>query len=101
MKKFVAAFLIALSALSAGSSKAQVVVAVRPEFPVAGVRPVCPHPGWVWIDGEWFWHRRFHRYVWREGHWIRPRPRQVWIGGHWVDAPGGSVWVPGHWARRF
>lgn len=52
------------------------------------VRPVIPHPGWIWRPGYWNW----------------VGGRYVWVGGLWV-APGGPGWragwhwVPGHWTR--
>lgn len=67
MKKLM---LIALFGLFAGSaSHAQAVfVRVRPVPPVF-IRPVCPGPGHIWVDGMWRWDRRLRRNIWVEGYW--------------------------------
>jgi hypothetical protein len=74
--------------------KAQVYVKVCPRTPVH-VRPAMPHPGHVWIDGDWVYNGR--TYVWREGYWAAPRHGLAWVPGHWKATKRGYKWVPGRW----
>jgi hypothetical protein len=62
---------------------------------VVYARPVAPGPGYLWIDGDWFWSGG--RYVWHEGHWDRPRGGRAWVGGGWHQGPRGWRWQRGHW----
>jgi hypothetical protein len=103
MKKVIYTAVCMLSVLlfGIGTAKAQFIVRVRPVAPVfIGVRPICPSPRHVWVEGHWRWNRNRGEYIWVEGHWIRERRGYVWINGHWEDVPGqGSRWIPGHWGR--
>lgn len=78
------------------SMNAQVYVKVCPRPPVH-VRPANPHPGHVWIDGDWVYNGR--TYVWREGYWAAPKAGHKWVPGHWKNGKRGFKWVPGHWKR--
>lgn len=78
------------------SSSAQVYVRVCPPPPVV-VRPPSPHPGHVWVDGEWFYNGR--SYQWRDGYWMAPRPHQQWVPGQWKMTRRGYRWIPGHWRK--
>lgn len=100
MKKLV--MLTALFTLViAAPTDAQVVVKIKPSRPhVVAVKPACPGPHYVWIDGHWRWSKKKHDYVWVDGHWVKARKGHVWVDGHWADVPGGHKWVPGHWQRR-
>ncbi len=73
---------------------AQVYIRVCPRPPVY-VRPAAPHPGHIWIDGDWVYNG--HGYVWREGYWAPVRPGSAWIQGHWKNSRRGYRWIPGHW----
>jgi hypothetical protein len=96
MKSIYKALVILIFTLAfAASASSQVYVRVVPRPPVH-VRPPCPQPGYVWIDGGWFYNGR--HYVWQNGYWGRPPHRyHQWIPGHWRDTPYGFRWVPGHW----
>jgi WXXGXW repeat (2 copies) len=55
------------------------VVYVNGGPPVSLVDPVTvmPGPGYVWIEGAWFWEGRW---VWHRGYWMRPpRAGAAWI----------------------
>lgn len=73
MKKIVLITGIAIGCLVGTISEAQVFVKIRPIVPVMAVRPVCPSPAHVWVDGEWRWSKRRHEYVWADGFWIERR----------------------------
>jgi hypothetical protein len=51
-------------------------------------------PGYVWVDGYWYWHS--NRYLWRDGYYIRERPGYVWVRGTYHD----RRYRPGYWATR-
>jgi len=71
-------------------------VEVGPPVPVVEVRPACPEPDFVWIDGYWGW--RAHDYHWVRGYWARPpHPGWVWAPGAWARADRGWRWHDGHW----
>ena len=96
------AFIGGLLMLNPLKSNAQFIVTARPERPAVVVeRPRAPGPEFIWVDGEWRWSKREHRYIWAEGYWIRPKRGNEWVPGHWVDVRGGSEWIRGHWARRY
>src|SRR3954471_16972108 len=57
-----------------------VVVTARPETPYYE-RPVSPGPGYVWVDGDWYW--TGGRYVYHNGYWARTRGTRVWVAGSW------------------
>lgn len=93
MKKLLVAITILLSAFSFQSCRT--TVAVRPTEPVIAARPPIPHPGYVWVDGEWY--RSGGRYVYRQGYWTSPRHGRVWVAGSWVRSGRGWHWQRGHW----
>ena len=72
------------------------VVTERPAE-VMYTRPVAPGPGYIWVEGDWFWSGG--RYAWREGHWDRPRGGRRWVGGNWEHTDRGYRWRRGHWGR--
>ena len=73
-------------------------VKVRPNAPnVVVVRPACPGPKHVWIDGNWVWNPQANQYVYVEGKWIVPNNNAVWVPGHWKNTKYGWHWVDGHW----
>ena len=78
------------------SSSGYVTVSSRPEPPVY-VRPVSPHPGWVWIDGDYYW--RGGSYAYRQGYWAAPRPRYSYAPGSWQHRGNGYYWKRGRWHR--
>ncbi len=74
---------------------APVYVAAAPPAPPVETVIVSPGPGYVWVDGEWYWNGRW---VWVGGRWaLPPRGRVVWVGSHWEHGPHGYFRVSGHW----
>ena len=60
----------------------------------AYVRPPCPGPDYVWIDGYYDYYGR--GYNWRPGYWgRRPHHRAVWVAPRWHR---GNYFV-GYWRR--
>jgi len=85
-----AAMTFAFAACEPGS----VIVGARPETPYYE-RPIAPGPGYVWVDGDWYW--TGGRYVYHNGYWARPRGTRVWITGNWEQRNSGWRWRRGHW----
>lgn len=79
--------------------EAAAVYIVAPEAPPVDREEVIPEsPGhsYVWIRGNWMWHRSW---VWEPGHYATlPHDNAVWVPGHWEKRPHGWLWIPGHWA---
>jgi hypothetical protein len=79
---------------------AQVFVKIRPIRPaVVVVKPACPGPNHIWVDGDWRWNPKRNEYVWVDGYWLAPKPGRNWIAGEWIEGPEGHKWVPGHWVK--
>jgi hypothetical protein len=99
MKKIIRILMLlsVVSLFAVTSSKAQIVVRVRPERPgPVVVRPYRPSPRHVWVSEEWV--PGGGTYVYHAGYWVLPpRPGTIWIAGHWRRRPNGYVWVGGHW----
>jgi hypothetical protein len=64
---------------------------------VVFIKPACPTPNHVWIDGNWVWNDQINDYIWIEGSWVIPQPNLVWVSGHWKSTKYGWQWIPGHW----
>jgi hypothetical protein len=96
MKKrlFQLSILAALTFAFAGCEPGGVIVTTRPETPYYE-RPTSPDPGYVWVDGDWYW--TGGRYVYHNGYWARPRNSQVWVTGSWEQRSNGWRWRRGHW----
>ena len=88
---------LAVTTALAGAVQAQ---PFRPLPPLREeIRPVAPHPGWVWRPGYWNWYGS--RYVWVGGLYVAPTGPGYYAGAHWVPGfwtPRGR-WVPAHWVR--
>ena len=98
MKSFLSKWMaiFAISFMGFKISEAQLVIKVRPVYPVAKIHPVRPGPRHTWIPGEYAY--RGNQYIYTEGYWAVPPPRYTfWKEGHWRKARGGWMWVPGHW----
>lgn len=67
------------------------------EQPVAPVyeRPVSPGAEYVWVDGDWRWHR--NTYVYSNGYWAKPKPNRTYVTGAWIKADKGYYWKKGYW----
>lgn len=77
-----------------------VYVKVRPvHHHVQVIRPACPAPGHMWVEGDWRWNPQINNYMWIDGRWIAPQPYSKWIPGHWKQTYEGYYWVPGHWKK--
>ncbi|MBS1566538.1 MAG: YXWGXW repeat-containing protein [Bacteroidetes bacterium] len=85
----VAALATGFTACSGG-----MVITSRPEAPYYE-RPISPGPGYVWVDGDWYW--TGGRYVYHNGYWARPRGTRVWVTGSWEQRGNGWRWRRGHW----
>ena len=55
---------------------------------------VPEYPGWLWVEGNWYWNG--YRHVWIEGYWVEDRPGYVWAPGYYH--PHTYVWVAGTWS---
>jgi hypothetical protein len=79
---------------SAGSS-AVVAASTPPPPPIVEQVVVAPGPGYLWVDGCWFWYGS--HWMWHRGYWHRPYysphyvPRPAWHG-----SPGHSYGGPHH-----
>lgn len=71
------------------------VCPVRPNVVV--VRPACPSPQHIWVDGDWIWNQQANQYLYSEGRWVLAVAGAVWIPGHWKNNAYGWHWVKGHW----
>ena len=99
MKKIIIITGIVLGSFIGSNLPAQVFVKVRPVVPVVVVKPACPSPAHVWVDGSWSWNKRQHQYVWVNGFWVVPKPGKIWVDGQWVEGPQGHKWVNGRWVK--
>ena len=93
MKPLIYTFLLAI-AISAGSCTSARYVHTRPTEVIV-TRPVRPGPGYVWIDGDYYW--RGGGYQYRNGYWALPRRGRGWHGGTWMQNRRGYYWHPGRW----
>lgn len=80
--------LLAVVLLGAASLMAQVSVGIvigpPPPPRIMRVRPVCPGPDFMWVDGYWFPQGRHYR--WHPGYWTRvPYPRAMWVAPRWAE----------------
>ncbi len=95
MKKIFVILCLATSAIIFNScSTSRYTVSERPSIPYYQ-RPLSPGPGYVWINGDWYWSGG--RYVYHNGYWMYPRPHRVWVTGRWVPYRNGYYWRRGYW----
>ena len=59
---------------------------------------VDARPGYVWVDGYWYW--TGGDWLWMDGYWVDDRPGYVYVQGRWVTHSGRHVWRPGGWRAR-
>ncbi len=93
--KISAAVLLTMSLLSC--EPGSVVVSAQPEEPVYE-RPLAPYPGYIWIDGDWYWSGGHYQY--RRGYWSAPRAHRVYTHGSWEKRTNGYHWRSGRWERH-
>lgn len=93
--KIGAILLIAVTFASCGTSS-YMTVRERPTSPYYD-RPVSPGPGYVWMDGSWYWSGGNYRF--RPGYWRVPPPRRHWSPGGWHQRGGGYYYRKGRWHR--
>lgn len=75
-------------------SPTRYTVSTQPSVPYYE-RPISPGAGYVWVDGNWYWHGG--SYVYRNGYWAHPRARRTWNNGTWVHIGNGYYWKRGYW----
>lgn len=92
----IGAVLVLAIVFASCSSSGYVTVSSRPDPPVY-VRPVSPHAGWVWIDGDYYW--RGGRYQYSPGYWTAPRAHYRYAPGNWQRRGNGYYWKRGRWHR--
>src|SRR5262245_35619093 len=51
-------------------------------------------PGYVWVDGDWYW--AYDHWGWSPGYYVVARPNYYYVSGAWV----GPTWRRGYWAPR-
>jgi hypothetical protein len=91
MKKTLLALMLAGSSLFAMPRIGIGINLGVPPARVAVVRPPCPGPGYVWVDGYYGPHG-----AWIAGYWtLPPAVGAAWIAPRYV----GPRYVPGYWAR--
>lgn len=62
---------------------------------VVYVRPACPGPEFMWVEG--YWYPVGHRYRWHEGYWTRaPFAGALWIAPRWEE----GRFYEGYWEGR-
>ncbi|TXI92517.1 MAG: hypothetical protein E6Q34_06440 [Burkholderiaceae bacterium] len=71
---------------------------VMPPQAMQEVITVAPAPGYVWINGFWYWEGG--RHVWRAGYWSAPRVGFVWHPHRWERVGVSWHFRPGGWRRR-
>jgi len=95
MKKLLVIFsLVAASTVLNSCGPSRYTVTEQPATPVY-VRPATPGPTYVWVDGDWRWHR--DKYVYSNGYWAQPRGKRVYVTGTWVHTNKGYYWKKGYW----
>ncbi|WP_459851879.1 YXWGXW repeat-containing protein [Humidesulfovibrio idahonensis] len=52
-------------------------------------------PGFVWIEGFWYWDGHKHR--WSKGHWEHERPGHHWVAPRWEPRGDRHHYEPGRW----
>ncbi|MBL0052566.1 MAG: hypothetical protein IPP29_14175 [Bacteroidetes bacterium] len=62
-----------------------------------GARPATPGATHVWVDGDWRWNYRQHKYAYRNGYWARPYRGRTFHSGSWKHGPRGYRWIKGTW----
>lgn len=77
--------------------RAHVAYTVDAGPPPARVVYVDHRPGWVYIDGYYYW--TGYDWAWQEGYWEPERAGYFYVQGTWVTHGGRHHWKPGHWAR--
>ena len=69
-----------------------------PPAPKVEEIPARPSKAYLWLDGEWAWHRE--RWVWRPGGWVVPPPETFYAAWRLVRQDDGAlVYYPGRWSH--
>ncbi|WMW79346.1 YXWGXW repeat-containing protein [Undibacterium cyanobacteriorum] len=69
-----------------------------PPPPMQEVITVAPAPGYLWVNGFWYWEGG--RHVWRAGYWAPPRVGFTWFPHRWERVGVHWHFRPGHWRHR-
>ncbi len=65
-----------------GNAIARTVIYANLEPPALRVETVpAPRPGYVWVNGNWYWHQ--NKYAWHEGRWVRERHGYRYVPSRW------------------
>jgi hypothetical protein len=94
-------FAVALSSLSTGCilrTRGTVAYTVDSRPPPPRRVYVESRPGYVWVDGYWYWGGG--DWLWTDGYWVDEQPGQVYIQGRWIVRGGRHYWQPGGWRAR-
>ncbi len=75
-----------------------VVADIEPPAPLQEVVTLAPAPGYLWINGFWYWSGG--RHVWRAGYWAPPRVGFSWVPHRWERVGVRWHFRAGHWGRR-
>jgi hypothetical protein len=51
-------------------------------------------PGYVWVDGHWYWNS--YDWAWRPGYYVVDRPGYSYVQGYYHN----RVYRPGYWSPR-
>ena len=75
-----------------------VATEIAPPPPLQEVITVAPAPGYIWVNGFWYW--QGGRHVWRGGYWSAPRIGLTWVPHRWERVGVSWHFRAGHWGRR-
>ncbi|GAB5545586.1 MAG: hypothetical protein SangKO_053460 [Sandaracinaceae bacterium] len=72
-------------------------VEAAPPAPQVEYTSPVPGPGYVWVNGYWYWNG--YEYTWVRGHWaVAPGAGYVWVRSGYVHVDGDYRFVPGRWS---
>ena len=78
------------------STRGAYVVDVAPPAPRYSY--VEQRPGYLWIDGHWWWNGG--TWAWADGYWEVERPGYAYNPGRWDRCGGRWCWHEGGWHGR-
>ncbi|HVT33770.1 MAG TPA: hypothetical protein VHE32_14060 [Rhodanobacteraceae bacterium] len=97
-KKMLLGAAIALAGAGAivPSANARTVIYANIAPPAVRVETVpSPRAGYVWVNGNWYWHHR--HYAWRKGHWMRARHGYRYVEPRWERDGRRWRYYDGRW----
>ncbi len=91
-QKLLALLLLAGWSIFAADVSIGIRIGPPPPPRIVHVRPLCPGPDFVWVDG--YWYPVGNHYKWHDGYWTRP----VYPGARWVEPHhDGDRFHDGYW----